>query len=323
MKVSVAMTTYNGEKYIHEQLLSLKNQELLPDEVIICDDGSTDGTIEIIKRFIEENKLAQSWSLIINDKNKGYSKNFLDCAERTSGNIIFFSDQDDVWDYKKIKLMKSVFESNPNVEVVSCTFSVINEYGEEINSLYNKARFGNGKLKKVKFTTQIKTNYSVGLTLAVRRNSFCSYKPIIERNNLPYDVPIGLFASINEGYYNLGIPLVKRRVHSCNISQPKYTLKSRLLNVEKHIEGREGRLDLYETCLVEFENQISIDDKRNLIDALERLRKSILFLKQRNRLGLFFDLFSINPMINKLIAATNFVCAIFGDYSTYNRMKEK
>lgn len=322
-KISVAMTTYNGEKYLYEQLYSLVNQKRKPDEVIICDDGSTDKTIEIINSFINNNNLQSSWKIYINKSNKGYTKNFLDCARMTTGDIIFFSDQDDIWHSEKIFTMTNNFEKNSKIKAMSCTISVINIRGEKINTLFNKFRMGNGKLKKIDFTTQVKNNISVGLTLALRREILDFIRPIILNNSLPFDVPVGLFTSIDNGYYILGIPLVYRRVHSNNVSAPKYTLKSRLLNVEKHIEGRVRRIALYETCLEEFEKQISIRDKENLMDAVERLKKSILFLKERNKVGLFFDLFTMNPMINRLIVVTNLACAIFGDYSVSNSVKEQ
>ena len=75
MKNSVVMATYNGSKYIIEQLDSIKNQVLSPDEVIICDDCSTDKTVEIIENYIHQNNLC-GWKLYKNEKNIGFFNNF-------------------------------------------------------------------------------------------------------------------------------------------------------------------------------------------------------------------------------------------------------
>ena len=68
MKVSVAMATYNGMKYIEKQLDSIRNQYIMPDEVIICDDASTDGTADFINEYIEKYSLF-GWKLFKNEEN--------------------------------------------------------------------------------------------------------------------------------------------------------------------------------------------------------------------------------------------------------------
>ena len=73
--ISIAMTTYNGEKYVEYQLKSILKQTLLADEIVICDDGSTDKTLEIVRRIISENPIANI-ILIENETNLGYVRNF-------------------------------------------------------------------------------------------------------------------------------------------------------------------------------------------------------------------------------------------------------
>jgi len=101
MKISIALASYNGEKYISEQLESLASQSKLPDEVVISDDCSTDNTIKLINEFsinapfkIELHK---------NDSNLGYSKNFNNALIKTTGELVFLCDQDDVWFENKIE----------------------------------------------------------------------------------------------------------------------------------------------------------------------------------------------------------------------------
>ena len=99
--ISVCMGIYNGEAYIKAQLQSILNQTLSPDEVILCDDRSTDGTREIVDQFIRENGLSGKWQLHCNPENKGYPANFYAGMALCRGEYVFLADQDDIWDKNK------------------------------------------------------------------------------------------------------------------------------------------------------------------------------------------------------------------------------
>ena len=131
MKISIAMTTYNGEKYIIEQLDSLKNQTLKPDEVIIADDGSSDNTCNLIKCYIEKFKLV-NWFFYQNEKNMGWKVNFHNVIKKTTGDVVFFCDQDDVWYLKKIETMTTIFRDNPTINVLACKSKFIDSYGNKL-----------------------------------------------------------------------------------------------------------------------------------------------------------------------------------------------
>ncbi len=104
MKVSLVMAVYNGEKYLIEQLDSIRKQTYLIDEVILIDDVSTDNSYELIHQYIDGYKLI-NWKLIKNENNLGYRKNFKKGLEIVDGDIIFLSDQDDRWHLNKIEVM--------------------------------------------------------------------------------------------------------------------------------------------------------------------------------------------------------------------------
>ncbi len=89
MKASVVMATYNGEKYIIEQLDTIRLQTITPDEVIICDDCSTDTTVRLVVEYIEQYGLQNSWKIIQNDFNLGYAGNFHKAADMAQGEFIF------------------------------------------------------------------------------------------------------------------------------------------------------------------------------------------------------------------------------------------
>ncbi|MDD5596853.1 MAG: glycosyltransferase family 2 protein [Victivallaceae bacterium] len=109
-RISVAMTTYNGEKYLSRQLESIMNQTIIPSEIVICDDGSTDNTIEIIRQF--QGKYPGIIELSVNSERLGSTKNFERAIMKSSGDVIFLSDQDDVWQPEKIAKMFPLLQAS-------------------------------------------------------------------------------------------------------------------------------------------------------------------------------------------------------------------
>ena len=111
LKVSIALCTYNGAKYIIEQLQSFEQQTRLPDEIVICDDGSKDNTIDLIQDFAKTAKIPVH--LHCNEKNLGFGQNFSQAISLTTGDIVFLSDQDDVWHKLKVeKFLKAFAETD-------------------------------------------------------------------------------------------------------------------------------------------------------------------------------------------------------------------
>ncbi len=112
MKASIALATYNGEKFIIEQLESLVNQTVLPYEIIISDDNSTDNTIKVINDFIaaqtDKNII---FKVMTNPKeNSGVVGNFENAIKNTTGDFVCFCDQDDIWVENKIERVIEVFK---------------------------------------------------------------------------------------------------------------------------------------------------------------------------------------------------------------------
>lgn len=116
MKISIAMATYNGEKYLQEQLNSFVAQPRQPDELVVCDDGSSDATVEILRRFAVSAPFEVS--IHENESNLGYAKNFEKAMSLCSGDIVFLSDQDDVWLENKLAEVEQAFLRNPDKLVV-------------------------------------------------------------------------------------------------------------------------------------------------------------------------------------------------------------
>jgi len=107
MKVSIAMGTYNGSTYLNDQLESLARQSLLPSELVICDDSSTDNTVEILEQF--KKRAPFPVRIHVNSVRLGWRENFMNCAQMTKGDLIAFCDQDDVWNENKLERCEAEF----------------------------------------------------------------------------------------------------------------------------------------------------------------------------------------------------------------------
>ncbi|MBQ4143989.1 MAG: glycosyltransferase [Thermoguttaceae bacterium] len=127
---SVALITFNGAKYLQEQLDSLTKQTVLPDELVVCDDGSTDATMEILHRFAETAPFPVR--IFQNEKNLGFVGNFRKTFFLCEKEVTFFCDQDDIWLPEKMEKMLSVFEREPEVDLVLSYDHRVDAFGKRI-----------------------------------------------------------------------------------------------------------------------------------------------------------------------------------------------
>lgn len=166
--VSVALCTYQGEKYLQAQLDSFAAQSYLPDEVVVCDDSSTDGTLGILERF--RSRAPFSVRLYVNDKRLGPAKNFERAIERCEGELIFLSDQDDVWYPEKLSIMAPILVARPQVGAVFCDADVVDERLLPLGySLWEFYRFPGPLQRKVvrgeSLDVLLKHNVIAGMTM--------------------------------------------------------------------------------------------------------------------------------------------------------------
>lgn len=116
MKISIALATYNGDKYISEQLESFSNQDTLPDELVIFDDTSKDNTVNILQQFAKTAPFPVH--IRSNTSNIGYTKNFERAISSCRGDIILLSDQDDIWLSNKISVILRHFQANSDTQLI-------------------------------------------------------------------------------------------------------------------------------------------------------------------------------------------------------------
>lgn len=173
MTISVAMCTYNGAKFIEKQVLSIIEQTVPVDEIVICDDGSLDGTIDIVMEIQSEVEIPIR--LYINEPNIGVCANFDKAIKLCKGDIIFLSDQDDVWMPDKVETIVSWFKANPSKNVVFTNASFIDSDGnpyETDSSLFKAVGFTSTAKewfdRGFSLELFLKNNRATGATMALR-----------------------------------------------------------------------------------------------------------------------------------------------------------
>ena len=154
MMVSVCMATYNGEKYIKEQIDSILPQLGPKDELIVSDDGSKDRTLEIISSYQD------SRILILNSNSKNIIKNFENALKNAKGEVIFLSDQDDIWHPSKVK---ECLEHLENHDLVFSEVAVFYNDRSDTTLFYKNKECKTGVLRNI-----FKNNY-IGATMAFKR----------------------------------------------------------------------------------------------------------------------------------------------------------
>lgn len=211
--ISVCMATYNGEKYLREQVDSILSQLTKDDELIISDDGSTDSTIDILKSY-NDSRI----KIFINAHTHGVNGNFENALRHANGNYIFLSDQDDVWLDGKVDtcvtalseydcVIHDAFVVNSNLEVTSCSF-------------FTERKSGPG------FWKNLYRNTYLGCCMAFNRSVLSAILPIPITKSYYHDNWIGSIADLK---FNLifspykGI-LFRRHEYntSCTAKQTKY-----------------------------------------------------------------------------------------------------
>ena len=196
MRISVALCTFNGMPHIGEQLRSIEEQTRPVDELVIADDGSTDGTLEMLERY----------PVIKNPQRLGITKNFAQAIAACTGDIIFLADQDDVWAPNKVEVVARALES------ADCVFTNAHVDG---GLLWDHIAFTTNERRRVHlgqaFDILLRHNVATGATMAFRSKWREAILPIPE--GMPHDRWIALILSAVAHVDCIDEPLITYRQH--------------------------------------------------------------------------------------------------------------
>jgi glycosyltransferase involved in cell wall biosynthesis len=178
---SVAMCTFNGRRFLAAQLASIAAQERPPDELVVCDDGSSDGCIEIVKDFAR--RAAFPTRLVVNDRNLGSTKNFEKAISLCQGAIVALADQDDVWYRHKLARIEKAFLRSNEIILAFSDADTIDDDSQPLGARLwatfsfdraEQVQFANGRALNVLLKHPVVT----GATMAFRRECFDLLAPI-------------------------------------------------------------------------------------------------------------------------------------------------
>lgn len=285
--ISVVLATFNGEKFIEKQLISIRNQSLKADEVIIADDNSTDNTVNIIQQFIHNNSLS-SWKLNINTENKGFQKNFLNLLEMAKGDIIFLADQDDIWIEDKIKHMNAILQQNPDIWSLSSNFRYIDANGNNIPGVCT-IRHKKKIINKIAIKDFLNDWCYPGMCMAIKTESLQYLKYIENIPLIAHDWAINIICvSLGKMYFYNEV-LALYRQHENNLigssSNPVHDFRSnrKHLITEKirHYKQAAEILSLLPSDIINY-NMINFIQQKEII-----YRKRCRCLEDKNLRGTF------------------------------------
>jgi glycosyltransferase involved in cell wall biosynthesis len=242
ISTSIAMCTYNGERFLQQQLDSLAAQEILPNELIVCDDASTDGTFKILENFAKNAKFKVK--IFRNSINLGYVKNFEKAISLCTCDIIFLCDQDDIWGCKKIEEVVHVFADDPSVGLVLHGYKKIDSTGKDYAEAEDK--YGVSKLTSVDLPDEIKNNSIEVFLLPVSR-AWCGCMMAYRKKFNDLIIPIfpgkghddwilKIVAPVSEVRF-ISNKLIEYRMHNGNTNNfEKKTISLRFSRMLKRIE---------------------------------------------------------------------------------------
>jgi hypothetical protein len=213
--VSIAMCTYNGGAYLGDQLASFVHQTQRPDELVVCDDGSTDNTLEVLEQFGKEAPFPVK--IHRNQERLGPTKNFEKAISLCGGHFIFLSDQDDVWMPDKLNTLLQALRDNSGAGYVFSDAILADEMLRPIGySMWQSIRFTAGQRRQFQRGKQmhvlLKHNVVTGATMAFRAALKSTILPIPYQH--VHDEWIASLAS-SVGMYGVIVeePLIQYRQH--------------------------------------------------------------------------------------------------------------
>ena len=213
--ISIAMATYNGAKYLREQLDSLFNQTIQDFELVVCDDCSTDNTWQILESYATNNSKMR---IVENDKNLGFKGNFEKAIRLCEGDYIALCDQDDIWLPDHLSVLLDAMDDEIQIVCGECFF--VDEYGQDLG-------FKHGYLygldykptNSMDIARHIFLNIgSVQGTAMLIKRDFFNWALPIPKETVYHDCWFAAIACFTGGFKFLETPVLKYRRHSGEVT---------------------------------------------------------------------------------------------------------
>lgn len=240
LTIGIAVALYNGMRFLEKQLDTLRLQTRPADKVVLCDDGSTDGTPDFVRSYIEKFHLQESWHFEVNPKNLGYIRNFYKAMRLCGTDLIFLSDQDDIWQLDKLKKMADIMEGRPEINLLSCRYGIINADGETQQSVVEGAARQDEQILSISVKDIMQAYRWPGMIMCIRGDFFRSLLPRINDCNVAHDFMFCMCAADAKSFYEYGYLGAYHRRHDNNTAREEHRIW-KLLNIDRKL------LDIAET----------------------------------------------------------------------------
>ena len=231
VKVDILLATYNGEKYLREQLESILNQTYKNFRLVVSDDCSKDETRNILKEYSDKDSRIE---LYFQENNLGSNKNFEFLLSKIQNKYYMFSDQDDVWMEDKVEICLNAIEKN-NADLVFTDLEVVDQNLNTINSSFNRKMKLYRKIKKYNdIRMEYLYNCVTGCTIIGKSSMLQEILPMPDNKDILHDYWIALVTSIKGKIIYIDKPTIKYRQHLDNqVGTKRYTERFKTFNEKR------------------------------------------------------------------------------------------
>jgi glycosyltransferase involved in cell wall biosynthesis len=290
MLLSVALCTLNGERYLLEQLESLARQTRLPDELVVCDDGSNDATIAVVSRFAEHAGLKVS--VCVNATRLGVTRNFERAFSLCSGELIVPCDQDDLWEPDKLAVLETTFREDPQLLLAFHDLALMTPSGEVASDTqWQRLNFGADQQARLNaggaFERLLRFNVVTGAAMAFRASLLDRALPIPEF--FVHDEWLSLVAAATGRILSVDRPLVRYRQHdrqaigaaaSALLAQYRHARanmdRAYFVRMLERAQSLQGRLRTHADAIVDPRYHSLVSEKRSHAQTRLRMRDQTL-----------------------------------------------
>lgn len=312
MKYDVIIATYNGERYLADQLESILGQSVPPTNVFIRDDSSTDNTLVVLEEF---SRINPSVRVFRGNTRMGYIKNFEFLVKECVSEIVFFCDQDDVWVHEKAGILLNAFKESCTTKCIFSNAYLVDEALVKFGTLLNS-----GGSVPTDIDGLLYENKATGATLACSlkflKNDCIPFCPTV-----PHDYWIATIAAKIDALRYIDIPLIFYRQHGGNqigARQPSVLKRAisalSIAGFRRRVERQNYRYTLLKS--LDLESQTS----QNTLDYIGLLNFVYRKEPQTRKLFLFLALFGRHG-VKSLLVLFDFVVA--RGNSIYDRIHSK
>lgn len=293
--VSVALATYEGSKYLSLQIESILTQTHLPDEIVICDDASSDDTMDIIRQFYK--KYPNLIRYCQNEKNLGYIKNFEKALSLCKGKYIFLCDQDDIWVNNRIDAFLSHIGNN---DLIYSNSIIIDSKGHKTGKLMFAHAEEFSRFSFMDFF--LRKGLVQGASMMISDKILKKSIPFPE--TIPHDIWLMSIALQGKSVVYHTIPTLLYRQHDNNVIgkvKSKRAFSSYLRDIKYLIPRRNEMIRYFYNKCVEFSKLdfLSLEVKRDLVE-IKSFCEMMLFPNRLFQFNSFAMYIKLYPQLKKV-----------------------